>query len=65
MGIPTAYNDKRIDRVLWDKPDVLDEDGRLPLRDRFNSSKQIVNLDFDFTHRRFTVLYTTFDDVLS
>ena len=35
------------------------------MRDTYNSSTQVINLAFDFTHRRYTFYYFTFSDVIS
>lgn len=65
LGFPTVYGDKLINEITWGQPKVLDEDGRLILREKYSSNRQVVNLEFDFTHKRYTISYVTWSDVLS
>lgn len=65
MGFPISYKDLIVDDITWGKPTTLDEDGRLFLREKYKSNSQVTNLQFDFTHRRYTISYVTWGDVLA
>lgn len=55
FGIPTSYNDRISSKLLWSKASDINEDGRVETRSKFNSTKQIVTLNFAFTQRRYTL----------
>ena len=51
--------------IIFQKTLQTDEDGRVPHRESFNSSKIMIQFQFDFTERQFTINYFGVVDVIS
>ena len=63
LGIPTSYDDEIIMKLLWTRNSQnIDQDGRVLVTDNTNRAV-VINVNFDFTQREYTILYKTFSDV--
>jgi len=65
LGIKLSTEDIVEKKAIYKRSDDYDDEGRNKLRDFYNSSKIVMQLDFDFTQRVFTFNYYTISDIMS